>query len=805
MATAVAALEIPLQNLKCSDDYSRFVPSPTSVSVSPPWTMVERPDNSKLSSTNSLESQNFPSSPSSYVMVSVDAPRPSAQSSMQRGTLSPPNGRMVQLLFSKSKVFVHPTSSSKDYIPGFLALVRPEGASDLDILLAWVPESVIQAEDYNSYVKVDMDSESSSLYSSTTEIYVSRPISSTSISSYAFSIPLRKLYSLQIKSPSLGWWWGSIIVHTRTEETLPALYFHDAESESTVLLQKQHEYDPFKNTGWLTTSNFSSCNTFWGGSQFLKVLEMFSNIEQSAMDSDILLVNPGPDDRTYEGIHSSSEKEDKLAKALVNAKWAILEKMASLTHMSLKASQGVLDNAPTSIRKLLSQPEVQKIGNDFGAARYYLAKWAVGIAEEAERSHTRRIIWNDGYQDFLSNYMASVGCGFESELLTVDFDVERRNEIGTTEWEGFFDETGVLSNIKVDKVKELIFHGGLAPCIRADAWLFLLGVYPWNSSTEERHQILSQKRDEYYRLKRQWWHDTVRQKTDEFWKDQKCRIEKDVYRTDRNISLFEESDTPHPDGPKSRFADVGTNLHLEQMKDMLITYNEFNVNLGYVQGMSDMLSPLYVIFQDDAVAFCAFCQFMTRMERNFLRDQGGMRQQMLTLDQLIQLMDPELSEHLNRADSINFFFFFRMLLVWYKREFEWDSVLRLWEVLWTDYLSSQFVLFIALALLDKHRTVILSRLNQFDEILKYMNDLAMTIDLEDILVRAEVLFRKFKRTVEMIDLREAERRLSCSGDSVDLENGLTPSSNISSELRQLLSRDVVIEKEEERPPNVGGG
>ena len=323
---------------------------------------------------------------------------------------------------------------------------------------------------------------------------------------------------------------------------------------------------------------------------------------------------------------------------------------------------------------------------------------------------------------------------------------------------------------------------------------------------------MSEKRNEYYRLKRRWWEDTSRQQTDEFWKDQKSRIEKDVHRTDRNISLFEESDTPHPD-PESRFAEVGTNLHLEQMKDMLITYNEYNVNLGYVQGMSDLLSPLYVVFQDDAIAFCAFCNFMERMERNFLRDQSGMRQQLLTLDQLVQLMLPDLYKHLEKADSTNFFFFFRMLLVWFKREFEWDQILRLWEVLWTDYLSSQFVLFLALALLDKHKEVIMTHLQQFDEVLKYMNDLSMTIDLEDLLVRAEVMFKRFKRTVDMIDRKQAlqDPAPSVTDDSASTADNSKDSDNntglprISEELRLLLSRKVILVKETERPPNANGG
>lgn len=172
------------------------------------------------------------------------------------------------------------------------------------------------------------------------------------------------------------------------------------------------------------------------------------------------------------------------------------------------------------------------------------------------------------------------------------------------------------------------------------------------------------------------------------------------------------------------------------MKDMLLTYNEYNPDLGYVQGMSDLLAPLYAVMQDDAVAFWAFVGFMDRMvrvrhetqtlqkltnnqEQNFLRDQSGMRSQLLALDHLVQLMDPQLYLHLQSADSTNFFFFFRMLLVWYKREFEWGDVLRLWETLWTDYFSSSFHLFIALAILEKHRDVIMDHLKHFDEVLKY--------------------------------------------------------------------------------------
>jgi len=82
-----------------------------------------------------------------------------------------------------------------------------------------------------------------------------------------------------------------------------------------------------------------------------------------------------------------------------------------------------------------------------------------------------------------------------------------------------------------------------------------------------------------------------------------------------------------------------------------------------------------------------------------------MRDQLLSLDHLVQTLDPPLYNHLKERDSTNFFFFFRMLLVWFKREFEWDDVLSLWERLWTDYLSGQFVIFFTMAVLWSQRNV----------------------------------------------------------------------------------------------------
>lgn len=156
--------------------------------------------------------------------------------------------------------------------------------------------------------------------------------------------------------------------------------------------------------------------------------------------------------------------------------------------------------------------------------------------------------------------------------------------------------------------------------------------------------------------------------------------------------------------------------------------------------MSDLLSPIYFVADaNEADAFWGLCGVMRIMvrflvaihanlqESNFLRDQSGMRKQLSTLQQLIQLMDPELYEHLEKTGSLNLFFCFRWILINFKREFSFENVVKLWEVLWTNFYSNNFVLFVALAVLQSHRDVIMRYLSEFDEVLKYANDLSGTV------------------------------------------------------------------------------
>ncbi|EMC96351.1 hypothetical protein BAUCODRAFT_33679 [Baudoinia panamericana UAMH 10762] len=704
------------------------------------------------------------------------------------------SGKGVKLLYTKSKVYVHPTSSARDNVPGYIALMQQKpAAGDVttpstspepsarraqrrSLLLAWVPESSL-GEASSTYAKVESSTSPSPPQHS--PLVPAPPVTTThssSLGTYAFSVPVSEVFSILVRPPNSGWWHGSVVINTRAGDSFPALFFHDSECQSTIEQRKRLQRENFS-----ISSPEGSGGVFWGGDELIRWLKSYVHVERSAQEPSIYLIDPNDADKlsfgsggkptshnvrnVLEGKHKDEpamhkQGEDPVTKALKQARWSFLEKMAQVTTFTRRTAQAVAENKnlPPQVKRLMQSPQVQTVSDEFDSARLYLARWAMGIAEQSEKERNQRI-WTA--KDVLE--MEETGVG-EFEILDLDAQnislADKRKPVSLQEWKGYFNaSTGRLERTP-DEVKERIFHGGLATDdgARKEAWLFLLGVYDWTSTKEERRAKMNSLRDEYIRLKGAWWERMVDEQGTleerEWWKEQKMRIEKDVHRTDRHIPLFAGEDIPHPD-PDSPFAEAGTNVHLEQMKDMLLTYNEYNRDLGYVQGMSDLLAPIYAIEQDDAVAFWGFVKFMERMERNFLRDQSGMRLQLLTLDQLCQLLDPKLYEHLQKLDSTNFFFFFRMLLVWFKREFSFEDILRLYETLWTDFLSANFHLFVAMAILEKHRNVIMEHLKGFDEVLKYVNELSGSIDLPSTLVRAEALFKRFQRVVEAIDRKSS--------------------------------------------------
>ncbi|KAM9320301.1 small G protein signaling modulator 2 [Gastrophryne carolinensis] len=209
------------------------------------------------------------------------------------------------------------------------------------------------------------------------------------------------------------------------------------------------------------------------------------------------------------------------------------------------------------------------------------------------------------------------------------------------------------------------------------------------------------------------------------------RIDKDVQRCDRNYWYF----TPD---------------NLEKLRNIMCSFVWEHLDVGYVQGMCDLLAPLLVILDNDMLAYSCFTQLMKRMSQNFPNG-GAMDIHFANMRSLIQILDSELFELMHQnGDYTHFYFCYRWFLLDFKRELLYEDVFAVWEVIWAArHISSEhFVLFIALALVQVYRDIVLDNNMDFTDIIKFFNEMAEHHDAQLILRIARELVHKVQTLIE---------------------------------------------------------
>lgn len=100
------------------------------------------------------------------------------------------------------------------------------------------------------------------------------------------------------------------------------------------------------------------------------------------------------------------------------------------------------------------------------------------------------------------------------------------------QWREFQTEDGRISDPQ--RIKEIIFRGGIEHQLRCEVWKYLLNYYSYDDTHTERLERRRQKSSEYYQMKAQWLSMSIAQERNfSGYRDRKCQIEKDVKRTDR--------------------------------------------------------------------------------------------------------------------------------------------------------------------------------------------------------------------------------------------------------------------------------
>ncbi|OAY31479.1 TBC1 domain family member 15 [Manihot esculenta] len=516
------------------------------------------------------------------------------------------------------------------------------------------------------------------------------------------AVPLTDVRSIRRHTPTLGWQY--VIVVLSSGLAFPPLYFYNGGVKEFLATIKQHVFivrsledanvflvNDFQNPLQRTLSSLELPRiipTASGASAFSSAGDSSSYENHERDDGD-------SHNETYDTSHNvRRQKSNDPARDL---SIQVLEKFSLVTKFARETTS-----------QLFSENQSNGFG-EFGRKNYSHPSLDIPqtTPKDPEEVPFRSPVPSDP---------------IEFDKLTLVWGKPRQPPLGSEEWATFLDPEGRVMDSKA--LRKRIFYGGVEHTLRREIWPLLLGYHTYDSTYAEREFLQHSKKFEYETTKRQWQSISPEQaKRFTKFRERKGLIDKDVVRTDRSLPFYDGDDNPN----------------VNVLRDILLTYSFYNFDLGYCQGMSDLLSPILFVMEDESESFWCFVALMERLGPNFNRDQSGMHSQLFALSKLVELLDSPLHNYFKQNDCLNYFFCFRWILIQFKREFEYGKTLCLWEVLWTHYLSEHLHLYACVAILKRYRNKIMGEQMDFDTLLKFINELSGHIDLDAVLRDAEAL------------------------------------------------------------------
>ncbi|XP_058104910.1 rab GTPase-activating protein 22-like isoform X2 [Magnolia sinica] len=190
-------------------------------------------------------------------------------------------------------------------------------------------------------------------------------------------------------------------------------------------------------------------------------------------------------------------------------------------------------------------------------------------------------------------------------------------------------------------------------------------------------------------------------------------------------------------------------FHAARLVAVLEAYALYDPEIGYCQGMSDLLSPIIAVIEEDHEAFWCFVGFMRKARHNFRLDEMGIRRQLNVVSKIIKSKDSHLYKHLEKLKAEDCFFVYRMVVVLFRRELSFEQTVCLWEVMWADQAAiragigksawgrirqrapptDDLLLYAIAACVLQRKKLIIEKYSSMDEIIRECNNMAGQLDV----------------------------------------------------------------------------
>lgn len=192
----------------------------------------------------------------------------------------------------------------------------------------------------------------------------------------------------------------------------------------------------------------------------------------------------------------------------------------------------------------------------------------------------------------------------------------------------------------------------------------------------------------------------------------------------------------------------GKEANWEVVERMLFIYAKLNPGQGYVQGMNEIIGPIYYVFASnedhsefaEADCFWCFTALMSEIRDFFIKSldesENGIRGMMNKLARMLEEKDLPVSNRLKEQSIIPQYYSFRWLSLLLSQEFPLPDVLRLWDSILADERRFEYLIYVCCAMIILVRDQILE--NDFEHNVKLLQNFPST-DINFVLHRANQL------------------------------------------------------------------
>ena len=164
--------------------------------------------------------------------------------------------------------------------------------------------------------------------------------------------------------------------------------------------------------------------------------------------------------------------------------------------------------------------------------------------------------------------------------------------------------------------------------------------------------------------------------------------------------------------------------HADVIVRLLFIYSTFFPDISYVQGMNEIIAPIYYIFSFDktygvetnienieADTFWTFNSLMSKIGDNFNREKDnentGINTKIKKLKKMLLILDLQLFEHFDKFKVEYYTFAYRWFILFFSQEFIMIDILRLWDYLFAPDDKYFNCYFVSLAVLELKREELL--------------------------------------------------------------------------------------------------